>query len=208
MRTKTVMESSNVVINDEVCSEAHSENTAPVQDKPMEVDDSLPIDYVRKHSDEELMVLNDAVSMPSSPEPSTPVHETQQAQHGFSLSSEQKGTSTSLVKGPSSRVRLNHPSINILGSLNDNMRLRSKALSVITHSCYLCQFELRKVDKALQGADWINSMHEELHQFVWNDVWELFPRPKGVNVIGTKWIFKNKSDEHGTVIRNKSRLVA
>ena len=50
-------------------------------------------------------------------------------------------------------------------------------------------------------------MHEELHQFVRNDVWELVPRPKGVNVIGTKWIFKNKSDEHGTVIRNKSRLV-
>ena len=51
-------------------------------------------------------------------------------------------------------------------------------------------------------------MHEELHQFVRNDVWELVPRPKGVNVIGTKWIFKNKSDEHGTIIRNKSRLVA
>ena len=51
-------------------------------------------------------------------------------------------------------------------------------------------------------------MHEELHQFVRNDVWELVPRPKGVNVIGTKWIFKNKFDEHGTVIKNKSRLVA
>ena len=51
-------------------------------------------------------------------------------------------------------------------------------------------------------------MHEELHQFVRNDVWELVPRPEGVNVIGTKWIFKNNSDEHGTVIRNKSRLVA
>ena len=50
-------------------------------------------------------------------------------------------------------------------------------------------------------------MHEEVHQFVWNDVWELVPRPKGVNVIGTKWIFKNKSDEHGTVLRNKSRLI-
>ena len=37
---------------------------------------------------------------------------------------------------------------------------------------------------------------------------ELVPRPKGVNMIGTKWIFKNKSDEHGTIIRNKSRLVA
>ena len=81
------MESSNVVINDEVCSEAHSKNTAPVQDKPMEVDDSLPVDYVGKHSDKELMVLNDAIYVPTSPEPSTPVHETQQAQHEFSPSS-------------------------------------------------------------------------------------------------------------------------
>ena len=87
LRTKIVMESSNVVINDEVCSEAYLENTTPVQDKSMEVDDSLLVDYVGKHSDEELMVLNDAVSMPSSPEPSTLVHETQQAQHEFSPSS-------------------------------------------------------------------------------------------------------------------------
>ena len=42
LRTKAVMESSNVVINDEVCSKAHSENTTLVQEKPMEVDDSLP----------------------------------------------------------------------------------------------------------------------------------------------------------------------
>ena len=131
------MESSNVVINDEVCSEAQSENVTPIQDMPMENGDSLPVDYVCKHSDEELMVLNDVVSIPSSPEPSTPVHETQQALHEFSPSPEQKGTSTSLVNGPSSKIRLNHPSSNILGSLNDNMRLRSKALSVITHSCYL-----------------------------------------------------------------------
>ena len=81
-------------------------------------------------------------------------------------------------------------------------------MNLITHSCYLSQFELKKVDEALQDADWVNSMHEELHQFVRNDVWELVPRPKGVNVIGTKWIFKNKSDEHGIIIRNKSRLVA
>ena len=64
------------------------------------------------------------------------------------------------------------------------------------------------MDEALQDADWVNSMHEELHQFVQNDVLELVPRPKGINVIKTKWIFKNKLDEHGTVIRNKSRLVA
>jgi len=39
-------------------------------------------------------------------------------------------------------------------------------------------------------------------------LWELVPKSQGVNVIGTKWIFKNKSDEHGIVIRNKSRFVA
>ena len=72
----------------------------------------------------------------------------------------------------------------------------------------MSQFKPKKVDEALQDTDWVNSMHEELHQFVQNDVWELVPRPKGVNVIRTKWIFKNKSDEHSIVIRNKSRLVA
>ena len=202
------MESSNVVINDELCLETHSENTPLVQEKTVEVNDPTLDDYVGKYSDEELLLLNDAVSVPSSLEPSTLVHETQQEQSEPSPSSEQKGNSISLVKGPSSRVKLNHPTTNILDSLNDNMRLRSKALNVITHSCYLSQFEPKNEDEALQDADLVNYMHEELHQFVQNDVWELVPRPKGVNVIGTKWIFKNKSDEHGTVIRNKSRLVA
>ena len=54
---------------------------------PMENGDSLPVDYVCKHSGEKLMVLNDAVFVPSSPEPSTPVHETQQALYEFSPSS-------------------------------------------------------------------------------------------------------------------------
>jgi hypothetical protein len=35
----------------------------------------------------------------------------------------------------------------------------------------------------------------------------LVPRPNQ-NVVGTKWVFRNKQDEHGVVIRNKSRLVA
>ena len=81
--------------------------------------------------------MNDVVSVPSSSKPSTPVRETQQEQGEPSPSSEQKGASSSLVKDPSSRVKLNHPATNILGSLNDNMRLRSKALNVITRSCYL-----------------------------------------------------------------------
>ena len=51
-------------------------------------------------------------------------------------------------------------------------------------------------------------MHEELGQLVRNDVWTIVPRPNNVNMIGTKWIFKNKSDEFGTITKNKARLVA
>jgi hypothetical protein len=78
----------------------------------------------------------------------------------------------------------------------------------VSYSCYLAQIESKKVDEALQDESWITTMHEELHQFTRNDVWTLVPRSADHNVIGTKWIFKNKSDEHGIVIRNKARLVA
>ena len=66
-----------MVINDELCLEPHSENTFPVQEKTMEVDDLIPDDYVGKYSDEELLLLNDTVLVPSSSEPSTPIHEAQ-----------------------------------------------------------------------------------------------------------------------------------
>ena len=33
-------------------------------------------------------------------------------------------------------------------------------------------------------------------------------RPKNFNVIGTKWVFRNKQNEDGMVVRNKTRLVA
>ena len=50
-------------------------------------------------------------------------------------------------------------------------------------------------------------MNEELEQIERNNTWELVPRPKDKNVIRTKWIFKNKLNENGDVVRNKARLV-
>ena len=64
-----------------------------------------------------------------------------------------------------------------------------------------------KVDEALDDPDWVMAMHEELNNFTRNEVWELVERPNQ-NVIGTKWVFRNKQDEHGVVTRNKARLVA
>ena len=36
---------------------------------------------------------------------------------------------------------------------------------------------------------------------------DLVPRPKNKNIIGTKWVFKNKMNEDGQVIRNKARPI-
>ncbi|GJT44908.1 putative ribonuclease H-like domain-containing protein, partial [Tanacetum coccineum] len=51
-------------------------------------------------------------------------------------------------------------------------------------------------------------MQEELLQFKLQEVWVLCDLPDGKRVIGTKWVFRNKRDERGTIIKNKARLVA
>ena len=50
-------------------------------------------------------------------------------------------------------------------------------------------------------------MNEEFDQIGKNKTWELVSRPKNKNVIGTKWVFRNKINENGQVIRNKAILV-
>jgi hypothetical protein len=51
-------------------------------------------------------------------------------------------------------------------------------------------------------------MHEELNNFTHDQVWTLEEHPKGARVIRTKWVFRNKQDDQGVVVRNKARLVA
>ncbi|GJT88354.1 putative reverse transcriptase, RNA-dependent DNA polymerase [Tanacetum coccineum] len=51
-------------------------------------------------------------------------------------------------------------------------------------------------------------MQEELLQFKLQHVWTLMDLPHGKRAIGTKWVYRNKKDERGIVIRNKARLVA
>ncbi|GKC24264.1 putative ribonuclease H-like domain-containing protein, partial [Tanacetum coccineum] len=49
---------------------------------------------------------------------------------------------------------------------------------------------------------------EELLQFKIQKVWILVDLPYGKKAIGTKWVYRNKKDERGVVVRNKARLVA
>jgi hypothetical protein len=63
------------------------------------------------------------------------------------------------------------------------------------------------IEDALRGPDWVVAMQEGLNNFTRNEAWHLVPRPNQI-VVGTKWVFRSKQDEHGVVTRNKGRLVA
>ena len=60
---------------------------------------------------------------------------------------------------------------------------------------------------ALEDVDQYKAMEEEIEQIEKNKTWTLVPRPENKNVIGTKWMYRNRLDENGEVTRNKERLV-
>ncbi|XP_058752757.1 uncharacterized mitochondrial protein AtMg00820-like [Vicia villosa] len=72
----------------------------------------------------------------------------------------------------------------------------------------MSQIEPKHINDAIQDDSWIQAMTEELSQFEKNQVWNLVPNPLDKTIIGTRWIFRNKLDEDGNIIRNKARLAA
>jgi len=68
--------------------------------------------------------------------------------------------------------------------------------------------EPKNQKEAITDEHLIIAMQEELNQFERNNVWELVKKPENYPIIGTKWVFRNKLDENGIVMRNKIRLVA
>ena len=73
---------------------------------------------------------------------------------------------------------------------------------------FISQIEPKNIKEAESDPNWIIAMKEELNQFQRNNVWTLVERPLENTMIGTKWVYRNKLDEHETVIKNKARLVA
>ena len=93
------------------------------------------------------------------------------------------------------------------GSLYRQHHQRHSLNLFCEHIALMSQIELLSIEETLKDEFWIMSMHEELNQFKWNDFWELIPYSKNINIIDTKWVFRNKLDEHGLITRNKARLV-
>ncbi|GJT97208.1 putative ribonuclease H-like domain-containing protein [Tanacetum coccineum] len=129
---------------------------------------------------------------------------------------------------PHTRVHKDHPIDHVIGDVQSFVQTRRMTtsyselgfLSAIyegkTHqdlhtclfACFLSREEPKRVSKALSDHAWIEAIQEELLQFKLQKVWVLVDLPKGHRAIGTKWVYRNKKDERGIVIRNKARPVA
>ncbi|GJT56174.1 putative ribonuclease H-like domain-containing protein [Tanacetum coccineum] len=132
---------------------------------------------------------------------------------------------------PTSRIISSHPSALILGDPTSAVQTRSKvnkssgAHAFVSYvqkqrrnnhkdfqhclfACFLSQNEPKKISEALEDESWVDAMQEELLQFKIQKVWVLVDLPYGKKAIGTKWVYRNKKDERGVVVRNKARLVA
>ncbi|KAI3672760.1 hypothetical protein L6452_38859 [Arctium lappa] len=109
---------------------------------------------------------------------------------------------------PAQRWTKDHPIDQILGDPDAGIQTRRSSGNICLFVNFLSLKEPKKTDDALRDPNWVSAMQEELTEFSRNKVWNLIPRPSDKTVIGTKWVFRNKLDEHGTVTRNKARLVA
>ena len=101
-----------------------------------------------------------------------------------------------------------HPFDLIIGDPDVGVRTRSATQNECMYSLFLSKMEPKKIEEALTYPDWVVAMQEELNQFEHQKVWKLVLRPQNRKVIDTRWVFRNKLDEEGTITRNKSRLVA
>ncbi|KAA0041516.1 gag-pol polyprotein [Cucumis melo var. makuwa] len=221
-RSKTVMESINVIIDDlgkepnrnlddedEVFwnslspkpAEGELESTAPTNETTY-----LPSHLGSSRSD---------MSTPSTSAIHTDTHESEASVSASQHTPERTTGATDSSKCdliPSTHIAKNHPSSFIIGDIHSGIITRKKErkdyAKMVANVCYTSSLEPTTISAALSDEHWILAMQEELLQFERNQVWKLVPKPPYANIIGTKWIFKNKMDEEGRVIRNKARLVA
>nr|GFB56560.1 hypothetical protein [Tanacetum cinerariifolium] len=122
------------------------------------------------------------------------------------------------------KIHKDHPTSQIISDLSSTTQTRSMVRAVrdqggisqifnedfhtCMFACFLLQEEPKRVHQALKDPSWIEAMQEELLQFKMQKVWILVDLHYGKRATGTKWVYRNKKDKRGIVVRNKARLVA
>ena len=154
-RTMKVMETVNFVIDES--SDSGSEK----------VSEEFPKEILPPEPKEVQEIVKQEPASPSIPDTSSVVED-------FADISTSPDSESHKEKGPSSRIKLNHPPEVIVGNMNE-LTLKKRTVdkcvaNFVSYSCYLSQVEPTKVEEALKDKSWVEVMHDELLQFQRNDV--------------------------------------
>jgi hypothetical protein len=144
-RTETVMESINVVIDDE-------EVEAPSNREENQLNSAeLPLTSVDVVKTSPSMSPAESLSIPTTSD---------------TIDSASKDEDNPANPPKRSWVKLNHPPQQLLGTVEEGRRLRNRVIeptsevaNQVSYNCYLAQIEPNKVDEALQDESWVSTMH-------------------------------------------------
>ncbi|GJS61701.1 putative ribonuclease H-like domain-containing protein [Tanacetum coccineum] len=104
------------------------------------------------------------------------------------------------------RIHKDHPLDQVIGDFHSTTQTRRMSNNLEEHG-FVSTIHLRTNHKDLQNCLFACFLSQEEPKKL-QEVWTLVDLPNRKRVIGTKWVFMNKNDERGIVIRNKARLVA
>ncbi|GKE38669.1 putative ribonuclease H-like domain-containing protein, partial [Tanacetum coccineum] len=104
---------------------------------------------------------------------------------------------------PTTRIHKDHPVEQIIGDLTSAPKTTRMTKNLIEHGLF-SSVQQRTNHKDSQNCLFVCFLSQEEPK----KVWTLVDLPHGKKAIGTKWVYRNKKDERGIVIKNKARLVA
>nr|GEV09225.1 hypothetical protein [Tanacetum cinerariifolium] len=108
-------------------------------------------------------------------------------------------TTMNISLTPITRIHTIHPKTQIVRDPMSPVQTRSKVNKNSKAHALISQ--------ALEDESWVDVMQNELMHCQIKKVWILVDLPFRKKAIGTQWVYRNKKDEKGVVVRNKARLV-
>lgn len=102
------------------------------------------------------------------------------------------------------RVHTSLEANHIIGDKHVRVMIKKKVRETI---CIFSHIEPKATREALKDEEWRHALEEETDQIIKNNTWTLVSQPYKKIDIGIKWVFRNKVNENGDVIKNKAKLV-
>jgi hypothetical protein len=94
----------------------------------------------------------------------------QQVASSLSQLNEQSSTTNQVQVLQPTNIARDHSLDSIIGDISSGVQTRSRLVSFCEYFSFVSSIEPKNIDKTLLDVDWVNAMHEELNNFIRNQV--------------------------------------